>query len=74
MLLYRYNDGDPLSATDQSYVLDNVFNYHPDKAAKMGAGIDHITVCLLISVLTLLSCYTSFNLLNIFCLMLNKLL
>lgn len=39
-----YNDGDPLSADDQSYVLDNVFHYHPDKAVKMGAGIDHVTV------------------------------
>ncbi|XP_043811761.1 DNA-directed RNA polymerase V subunit 1 isoform X2 [Manihot esculenta] len=39
-----YNDGDALSAADQSYVLDNVFNYHPDKAAKMGSGIDHVTV------------------------------
>ncbi|KAJ8774275.1 hypothetical protein K2173_009706 [Erythroxylum novogranatense] len=38
------NDGDPLSADDQSYVLDNVFNYHPDKAVKMGTGIDYITV------------------------------
>lgn len=39
-----YSDGDPLSAEDQSYVLDNVFNYHPDKAAKMGTGIDHFMV------------------------------
>ncbi|XP_050231385.1 DNA-directed RNA polymerase V subunit 1 [Mercurialis annua] len=39
-----YNDGDALSATDQSYVIDNVLNYHPDKAAKMGAGVDHIMV------------------------------
>ncbi|KAJ6704823.1 DNA-DIRECTED RNA polymerase V SUBUNIT 1 [Salix purpurea] len=39
-----YNDGDPLSADDQSYVLDHVFHYHPDKAVKMGAGIDHVTV------------------------------
>ncbi|BFG20444.1 hypothetical protein CerSpe_067180 [Prunus speciosa] len=39
-----YNDGDPLSGDDQSFVLDNVFNYHPDKAAKMGCGIDHLTV------------------------------
>ncbi|OVA16557.1 RNA polymerase [Macleaya cordata] len=38
----RETDGDPLSAEDQSYVLDNVFNYHPDKAVKMGAGIDHV--------------------------------
>ncbi|KAJ4720299.1 DNA-directed RNA polymerase subunit [Melia azedarach] len=39
-----YNDGDPLSADDHSFVADSVFNYHPDKAAKMGAGIDHFTV------------------------------
>ncbi|KAB1203382.1 DNA-directed RNA polymerase V subunit 1 [Morella rubra] len=39
--LTRYNDGDPLSAEDQSYVLENVFNYHPNKAVKMGSGIDH---------------------------------
>ncbi|KAJ6414464.1 hypothetical protein OIU84_003460 [Salix udensis] len=39
-----YSDGDPLSADDQSYVLDHVFHYHPDKAVKMGAGIDHVTV------------------------------
>ncbi|VVA40298.1 PREDICTED: DCL, partial [Prunus dulcis] len=41
---HLYNDGDPLSGDDQSFVLDNVFNYHPDKAAKMGCGIDHLTV------------------------------
>lgn len=40
----RYNDGDPLSAEDQSFVLQSVFNFHPDKAAKMGAGIDHFMV------------------------------
>ncbi|GFY90510.1 nuclear RNA polymerase D1B [Actinidia rufa] len=39
-----YNDGDPLSADDHSYVLDNVFTHHPDKAAKMGAGIDYFMV------------------------------
>ncbi|CAN1813693.1 DNA-directed RNA polymerase V subunit 1 [Linum perenne] len=39
-----YNDGDPLSPEDQSYILDKVFNYHPDKEAKTGSGIDHITV------------------------------
>ncbi|KAL5733955.1 hypothetical protein ACOSP7_031816 [Xanthoceras sorbifolium] len=39
-----YNDGDPISADDQSFIIDNVFNYHPDKAAKMGAGVDHIMV------------------------------
>ncbi|CAK9171045.1 unnamed protein product [Ilex paraguariensis] len=40
----RYNDGDPLSADDQSYIIDNVFNYHPDKTLKMGAGIDYVMV------------------------------
>ncbi|KAH6784801.1 hypothetical protein C2S52_009760 [Perilla frutescens var. hirtella] len=39
-----YNDGDRLTADDQTYIVDNVFNYHPDKAAKMGAGLDHIMV------------------------------
>ncbi|CAA0808960.1 DNA-directed RNA polymerase V subunit 1 [Striga hermonthica] len=39
-----YNDGDPISADDQKYIIDNVLNYHPDKAVKMGAGVDHIMV------------------------------
>ncbi|XP_059649269.1 DNA-directed RNA polymerase V subunit 1 [Cornus florida] len=39
-----YNDGDPLPPDDQSYILDNVFSYHPDKAVKMGAGIDYVMV------------------------------
>ncbi|KAL3651837.1 hypothetical protein CASFOL_004839 [Castilleja foliolosa] len=39
-----YNDGDPLSADDQKFIIDNVLNYHPDKAVKMGSGIDHIMV------------------------------
>ncbi|RVW69345.1 DNA-directed RNA polymerase V subunit 1 [Vitis vinifera] len=38
----QYNDGDPLSADDQSYILDKVFNNHPDKAVKMGTGIDYV--------------------------------
>ncbi|KAI3741550.1 hypothetical protein L1987_59224 [Smallanthus sonchifolius] len=37
-----YNNGDPLSADDQTYILDNVFNHHPDKAKKLGAGVDYI--------------------------------
>ncbi|XP_054811699.1 DNA-directed RNA polymerase V subunit 1 isoform X2 [Prosopis cineraria] len=37
-----YNDGDPLAADDQTFVIENVFEHHPDKAAKMGAGIDHV--------------------------------
>ncbi|XVF24456.1 hypothetical protein REPUB_Repub13aG0129600 [Reevesia pubescens] len=40
----EYNDGDPLSADDQLFVLDNVFSHHPDKAAKMGAGVDYVMV------------------------------
>ncbi|CAJ2666627.1 unnamed protein product [Trifolium pratense] len=39
-----YNDGDPLAADDQKYVLENVFEHHPDKETKMGAGIDHVMV------------------------------
>ncbi|KAM7512415.1 hypothetical protein LguiB_011290 [Lonicera macranthoides] len=39
-----YKDGDPISAEDQSYIVENVFNYHPDKDAKMGSGIKHIMV------------------------------
>lgn len=39
-----YNDGDPLSVDDQSFVIDKVFMYHPDRAVKMGAGIDFVTV------------------------------
>ncbi|CAA2942829.1 DNA-directed RNA polymerase V subunit 1 [Olea europaea subsp. europaea] len=39
-----YNDGDPISGDDQSYMVDNVLNYHPDKAAKMGVGLKYIMV------------------------------
>ncbi|GKU91324.1 hypothetical protein SLEP1_g5211 [Rubroshorea leprosula] len=39
-----YNDGDPLSADDHSFVLDNVFAYHPEKGRKMGAGIDYFMI------------------------------
>nr|GMD59609.1 DNA-directed RNA polymerase V subunit 1 [Ipomoea batatas] len=38
------NDGDPLSADDQSYIVNNVVNHHPDKAAKIGAGIDYLMI------------------------------
>ncbi|XP_026407957.1 DNA-directed RNA polymerase V subunit 1-like isoform X1 [Papaver somniferum] len=40
----RDKDGEPLSAEDQAYVLENVFKYHPDKDVKMGCGIDHVMV------------------------------
>ncbi|XP_022869646.1 DNA-directed RNA polymerase V subunit 1-like, partial [Olea europaea var. sylvestris] len=39
-----YNDGDPISGDDQSYMVDNVLNYHPDKAAKVGVGLKYIMV------------------------------
>ncbi|KAL2326371.1 hypothetical protein Fmac_025429 [Flemingia macrophylla] len=39
-----YNDGDPLAAEDQQFVLENVFEHHPDKETKMGAGIDYVMV------------------------------
>ncbi|KAJ1413529.1 hypothetical protein SESBI_19605 [Sesbania bispinosa] len=39
-----YNDGDPLAADDQLFVLENVFEHHPDKESKMGAGIDHVMI------------------------------
>ncbi|KAF9587111.1 hypothetical protein IFM89_039671 [Coptis chinensis] len=39
-----YKDGNPLSPDDQSYVLENAFNYHPDKAVKMGAGVDYVMI------------------------------
>lgn len=39
-----YSDGDRLSAEDQSFVLDNIFQYHPDKASKMGAEVNYFMV------------------------------
>lgn len=33
----KVNDGNPISGTNQSFMVDNMFNYHLDKAAKMGA-------------------------------------
>ncbi|KAK7283942.1 hypothetical protein RIF29_13692 [Crotalaria pallida] len=39
-----YSDGDPLAAEDQAFVLENVFEHHPDKETKMGDGIDHVMV------------------------------
>ena len=42
--LFRYTDGDPLSTEDQAYIMENVLAHHPDKDAKLGAGIDHIMV------------------------------
>ncbi|KAF5823090.1 putative DNA-directed RNA polymerase [Helianthus annuus] len=39
-----YNDGDPLSADDQTYILENVFAHHPDKGQKAGSGVDYVMV------------------------------
>ncbi|XP_050381339.1 DNA-directed RNA polymerase V subunit 1-like [Argentina anserina] len=39
-----YNDGDRFSDEDHKYILDKVFNFHPDKDGKMGSGIDYFTV------------------------------
>ncbi|AET02314.2 DNA-directed RNA polymerase [Medicago truncatula] len=44
MQLQGYNDGDPLANEDQKYVLENVFEHHPDKETKMGVGVDHVMV------------------------------
>lgn len=46
LIFCSYNDGDQLTADDKMFIVDNVFSYHPDKAVKMGAGIDHIMVWL----------------------------
>ncbi|KAL6010463.1 hypothetical protein ACLOJK_000896 [Asimina triloba] len=37
-----YSDGDRLSEEDQSWVLDNVFQYHPEKTSKISEEIDYI--------------------------------
>ncbi|XP_054791413.1 DNA-directed RNA polymerase V subunit 1-like [Prosopis cineraria] len=39
-----YSDGGPLATKDQTFALENVFKHHPDKAAKMVAGIDYVMV------------------------------
>ncbi|XP_071726536.1 DNA-directed RNA polymerase V subunit 1-like [Rutidosis leptorrhynchoides] len=39
-----YTDGDPLPADDQTYIKENILPHHPEKAQKMGAGIDYIMV------------------------------
>ncbi|CAL5196354.1 unnamed protein product [Lathyrus oleraceus] len=43
-IMQQQGDGDPLPADDQKYVLENVFEHHPDKETKMGGGIDHVMV------------------------------
>ncbi|CAM8891380.1 unnamed protein product [Rhodiola kirilowii] len=39
-----YNEGDRLSADDEAYLLNEVFSHHPNKAEKMGAGVDHVVI------------------------------
>ncbi|CAH8390631.1 unnamed protein product [Eruca vesicaria subsp. sativa] len=39
-----YTDGEPISDEDKKYVLEQILNYHPDKDAKLGSGLDFITV------------------------------
>ncbi|KAJ0262398.1 DNA-directed RNA polymerase V subunit 1 [Hirschfeldia incana] len=39
-----YTDGEPISDEDKTYVLEQLLNYHPDKDAKLGPGLDFITV------------------------------
>ncbi|KAM7264633.1 hypothetical protein ACFE04_002316 [Oxalis oulophora] len=36
--------GDKNGAEDQTFVVDNILKYHPEKDMKMGAGIEHLTV------------------------------
>ncbi|KAL8228775.1 hypothetical protein R6Q57_013675 [Mikania cordata] len=43
-IMSQAGDGDPLSSDDQTYILENVFTHHPDKAQKAGAGVDYIMV------------------------------
>ncbi|KAL4180669.1 hypothetical protein AMTRI_Chr12g267020 [Amborella trichopoda] len=40
----RYKDGDRLSQEDESYILENIFHYHPDKAQKMGDSVDFVKI------------------------------
>nr|AJA90769.1 DNA-directed RNA polymerase V largest subunit [Ephedra trifurca] len=40
----RYNCGDKLSPEDEKEVVEKVLNYHPDKDAKIGSGIDYIKI------------------------------
>ncbi|CAH9123000.1 unnamed protein product [Cuscuta epithymum] len=38
------NDGDPLTPDDKAYIVENVVSYHPDKASKIGAGVDYLMI------------------------------
>ncbi|KAF3527931.1 hypothetical protein DY000_02039852 [Brassica cretica] len=39
-----YADGEPISDDDKTYVLGQIFNFHPEKESKLGSGLDFITV------------------------------
>ncbi|KAK1370494.1 hypothetical protein POM88_036586 [Heracleum sosnowskyi] len=39
-----YNDGDPLATDDQGYIIEHIFNFHPNKVEKMGAGINYVMI------------------------------
>ncbi|KAF2565926.1 hypothetical protein F2Q68_00024058 [Brassica cretica] len=38
-----YTDGEPISDDDKTYVLEQIFNFHPEKESKLGSGLDFIT-------------------------------
>ncbi|CAA7028950.1 unnamed protein product [Microthlaspi erraticum] len=39
-----YPDGEPISDEDKTFVLEKILNFHPDKDAKIGSGVDFITI------------------------------
>ncbi|KAF2565919.1 hypothetical protein F2Q68_00024057 [Brassica cretica] len=39
-----YTDGEPISDDDKTYVLGQIFNFHPEKESKLGSGLDFITM------------------------------
>ncbi|KAL8109586.1 hypothetical protein AgCh_025628 [Apium graveolens] len=39
-----YNVGDPLAIDDQGYIIEHIFNFHPNKVVKMGAGIKYVMI------------------------------
>lgn len=43
-ILRESSDGDRLSADDQKFIIERVFQHHPDKQAKVADQIDHIMV------------------------------
>ncbi|KAK1281331.1 DNA-directed RNA polymerase E subunit 1 [Acorus gramineus] len=43
-ILHQSSDGDQLSLEDQSFIMDNVFDFHPDKNSKVNGRINYIMV------------------------------